>query len=314
MTLGGLKEGVTPLEMAFAYSTIANRGVKVSGSLAVLRGRARRDPEGRRRAARTTRTRRGATRVFPADVADTAQELLAGVVLGGTGKAAQIGEFAAGKTGTTENYGDAWFVGFNKELTVAVWVGYPDELQYMKTEYHGGEVAGGTFPTEIWHDFMRSWIAIRERREAESGKKDDEDERPRPTRPPSPSAPEGQSTGPGRARGRRRPGGPEGAAQAVARPRRRRPRPPPLPRPAPAPTPAPGARPAAAGRAAAPRPASGPHRRGQGRDTLAAGRVAEAPRQVHRHVDPDPRAHGDLGRRARCAAGSRSARRAAACR
>ena len=66
----------------------------------------------------------------------------AGVVSGGTGKAAQIGEFAAGKTGTTENYGDAWFVGFNKELTVAVWVGYPDKLVPMQTEYHG-EPGGG---------------------------------------------------------------------------------------------------------------------------------------------------------------------------
>ncbi len=158
MTLGGLKEGVTPLEMAYAYSTIANRGVKVSGQPRLIRGRAGRDPGGRRR--RQGRRERGAQRrgCSPPDVADTAQELLSGVVLGGTGKAAQIGEFAAGKTGTTENYGDAWFVGFNKELTVAVWVGYPDELKYMKTEYRGGEVAGGTFPTEIWHDFMRSWI------------------------------------------------------------------------------------------------------------------------------------------------------------
>ena len=57
------------------------------------------------------------------------------MIQSGTGKAAQIGEFAAGKTGTTENYGDAWFVGFNKELTVAVWVGYPDRLKPMETEY-----------------------------------------------------------------------------------------------------------------------------------------------------------------------------------
>src|SRR5918993_2472897 len=152
MTRGGLKEGVTPLEMAYAYSTIANRGVKVSGSLASSEGGpvAIQKVDG---AGKDDENEAQRTRVFPAKVADTAQELLAGVVLGGTGKAAQIGEFAAGKTGTTENYGDAWFVGFNKELTVAVWVGYPDKLQYMETEYHGGEVAGGTFPTEIWHDF-----------------------------------------------------------------------------------------------------------------------------------------------------------------
>jgi penicillin-binding protein 1A len=88
------------------------------------------------------------------------------VITSGTGQAAQIGEFAAGKTGTTENYGDAWFVGFNKDLTVAVWVGYPDRLRPMLTEYHGGPVAGGTFPAEIWHDFMTAWIKIRDGRKA----------------------------------------------------------------------------------------------------------------------------------------------------
>jgi penicillin-binding protein 1A len=94
------------------------------------------------------------------------------VITSGTGKAAQIGEFAAGKTGTTENYGDAWFVGFNKDITVAVWVGYPDKLKPMLTEYHGEPVAGGTFPAEIWHDFMTAWIKIRDARTAAREGKD----------------------------------------------------------------------------------------------------------------------------------------------
>ena len=60
---------------------------------------------------------------------------------------AQIpGVMIAGKTGTTENYGDAWFVGWTKEYTVAVWVGYPDEFKPMKTEFQGEPVAGGTYP------------------------------------------------------------------------------------------------------------------------------------------------------------------------
>ena len=68
---------------------------------------------------------------------------------------AQIpGTFVAGKTGTTENYGDAWFVGWTKELTVAVWVGYPDELRPMETEFNGEPVAGGTYPAAIWKSFM----------------------------------------------------------------------------------------------------------------------------------------------------------------
>ena len=169
MTLGGLQEGVTPLEMAYAYSTIANNGVRRSGRLA---------PDGDgpvgvewvKGQGRDEENKVVNRRVFSPQVAELAQQMLEGVVSSGTGKAAQIGEFAAGKTGTTENYGDAWFVGFNKELTVAVWVGYPDRLTPMQTEYHGDPVAGGTFPAEIWHDLMLAWIGIRDQRLVDQGK------------------------------------------------------------------------------------------------------------------------------------------------
>jgi hypothetical protein len=60
----------------------------------------------------------------------------------------------AGKTGTTENYGDAWFVGYTPQLVTAVWVGYPTTLRPMLTEYNGDAVAGGTFPALIWKTFM----------------------------------------------------------------------------------------------------------------------------------------------------------------
>ena len=173
MILGGLQEGVTPLEMAYAYSTLANNGERVWGTMGptarspvaiekVL------DPDGHTRDQNHIRH----TRVIPYGVAQTAKGILSQVITSGTGKAAQIGEFAAGKTGTTENYGDAWFVGFNKDLTVAVWVGYPDKLRPMLTEYHGQPVAGGTFPAEIWHDFMTSWIKIRDTRKAAREGKD----------------------------------------------------------------------------------------------------------------------------------------------
>jgi penicillin-binding protein 1A len=169
MTLGGLKEGVTPLEMAYAYSTLANNGERVYGTMSP-NGSTRSpvaiekvlNPDGSTRDVNHVRHEK----VIPYNVAQTAKGILAGVISGGTGKAAQIGEFAAGKTGTTENYGDAWFVGFNKDLTVAVWVGYPDKLRPMLTEYHGSPVAGGTFPAEIWHDFMTSWIKLRDTRKA----------------------------------------------------------------------------------------------------------------------------------------------------
>jgi penicillin-binding protein 1A len=189
MTLGGLEVGVTPLELAFAYSTLANDGKRVCGSLAssecgpvaidrVQGGDIDEENE------RDTR------RVFSAEIAQQAKSIMQGVILRGTGTAAQIGEFAAGKTGTTENYGDAWFVGFNKELTVAVWVGYADELKPMETEYGGRPVAGGTFPAEIWQDFMTAWIGIRDQREAERAAKegdDDEDGVPPAVQTPAPA-------------------------------------------------------------------------------------------------------------------------------
>ena len=60
----------------------------------------------------------------------------------------------AGKTGTTENYGDAWFVGYTPQLVMAVWVGYPNKLRPMLTEFDGEPVAGGTYPALIWKSFM----------------------------------------------------------------------------------------------------------------------------------------------------------------
>jgi penicillin-binding protein 1A len=158
MVLGGLKVGVTPLEMAYAYSTIANRGKRVSGSFAA-------SPLG---PVSFTKVQRGdhveknqlrTKRVLPEAVGAELRQMMHGVVVSGTGVSANVSEFAAGKTGTTENYGDAWFVGFTDRYTVAVWVGYPDNVRSMKTEYHGGPVEGGTFPAEIWHDFMTAAIA-----------------------------------------------------------------------------------------------------------------------------------------------------------
>jgi penicillin-binding protein 1A len=160
MTLGGLKEGLTPLEMAFAYSTIANKGRRVSGTMAASKlgpVAIEKVEDGRRT---LDSNKKKSYRAFDEGIGETAQRLLRGVVTGGTGRRAAIGEPIWGKTGTTENYGDAWFVGANEEYTVAVWVGYPDKVKYMKTNYHGQPVAGGTFPAEIWHDFMTNVLRI----------------------------------------------------------------------------------------------------------------------------------------------------------
>jgi penicillin-binding protein 1A len=164
ITLGGLRQGVTVLDMAHAYETFAHRGELVTGRLAAAND----GPVGVREVASGTGRhpkvifRNGTVlrRVLPTRVADQVTEMMRTVVQYGTGHAANIGDFAAGKTGTTENYGDAWFVGFGRKYTVAVWVGHPDRLVPMKTEFRGGPVAGGTFPALIWRDFMLQAMAI----------------------------------------------------------------------------------------------------------------------------------------------------------
>jgi penicillin-binding protein 1A len=175
MLLGGLKEGVTPLEMAYAYSTLANDGKRISGTLA---------PNDRGPVAIESVEEADGTvnentpvveQVLPPKVAQVEKDMLSLVVRSGTGRAAQVGdEFVWGKTGTTENYGDAWFVGGNEDITVAIWVGYADKLQPMEYEHAGGPVAGGTFPAEIFHDFMSSWLDLRTQRRLERGARNDD--------------------------------------------------------------------------------------------------------------------------------------------
>jgi penicillin-binding protein 1A len=178
MTLGGLEEGVTPLEMAYAYSAIANKGRRVTGSLASTGGPVGIDKvEGKGIPDDEGTNKRSVKRVFPEAVGQTAQDMLSLVVSSGTGKAAQVaGEPIWGKTGTTENYGDAWFVGSNGDLTVAVWVGYPNKLVPMKYEFAGGPVAGGTYPAEIFGDFMSSWVELRDARRPASDEEDQDQE------------------------------------------------------------------------------------------------------------------------------------------
>jgi penicillin-binding protein 1A len=165
MTIGGLKVGVTPLDMAHAYETIAHGGRRVSGTLAQdgspvgiqeVLSPVRPLPDGSRHDVNRVVTKP----VLAPDVASTETSVLETVLQYGTARAAAIGQFAAGKTGTTSNYGDAWFVGWDSKYTVAVWVGYPNGLVPMTTQFNGGPVLGGTFPALIWHDFMISALHV----------------------------------------------------------------------------------------------------------------------------------------------------------
>src|SRR5215211_4532408 len=240
MLLGGLTEGVTPLEMAYAFSTIANDGVRVSGSLAPdetgpVAIQSVEDAEGNVLEDNTKVEKR----VLPAKVAQVEKDMLGLVVSSGTGKAAQVGdEFVWGKTGNTENYGDAWFVGANDDLTVAIWVGYADKLQPMEYEHAGGPVAGGTFPAEIFHDFMTSWIEMREQRRLErAAKRDDETDSTAPALPLTPSdVPSGEQAAPIETAPTGAPGQQRGPAPRQTPPQDPAPEPEAPPAPAPAPT------------------------------------------------------------------------------
>jgi penicillin-binding protein 1A len=151
-------EPATPLEMARAYTSFADGGFRIDGSIFGNQARAVlniQDSKGH-----VEQNDVVAKPVLTPTQAETVNQLLQGVVQFGTGKAAQIpGREVAGKTGTTENFGDAWFVGYTPQYVTAVWVGYPDKLVPMTTEFHGKPVAGGTFPALIWKAFMQKALA-----------------------------------------------------------------------------------------------------------------------------------------------------------
>lgn len=152
IALGGLTEGVSPLEMASAYSTIANGGMHVPPA-AIVRVL---DDEG----AVILQPDRSAQRAVSKSVAVQTSLMLHDVVENGTGTAARFGQWAAGKTGTTQSYRDAWFVGWAGDITTAVWVGYP-QAQVDMTNVHGIRVTGGSFPAKIWAQFMKGASAAR---------------------------------------------------------------------------------------------------------------------------------------------------------
>lgn len=149
ITLGSV--GVTPLELTDAYATIASGGIHHS-------------PQ----AFRTVRSSNGRVisrlssrgdRVLTENQAALEMQALEGVIQHGTGTAAALDRPAAGKTGTAENYQDAWFCGFVPQLATCVWIGYPKAEIPMYGIEGVYEMFGGTLPAEIWHDFMSQAVA-----------------------------------------------------------------------------------------------------------------------------------------------------------
>jgi penicillin-binding protein 1A len=148
-------EPATPLEMARAYTTLADGGYRIDSSIFGNEPIAVASVTQNGKTTDDVPERRDVPGLTGANAA-IEDQMLQGVVSYGTGTAAQIpGVQMAGKTGTTENYGDAWFVGFTPDLVTAVWVGYPNKLVPMLTEYHGKPVEGGTYPALVWKAFMQ---------------------------------------------------------------------------------------------------------------------------------------------------------------
>jgi penicillin-binding protein 1A len=150
IALGGTETGVTPLEMATAFATLAANGKHAApyGIAEVS------DGSGQVLFAAKPKTDEA---LDPA-VAYLTTDILKGVITKGTGTAAAIGRPAAGKTGTTQENRDAWFVGYTPQLATAVWMGFP-AAQTAMSNVHGRPVTGGSFPAEIWSKFMRAALA-----------------------------------------------------------------------------------------------------------------------------------------------------------
>jgi penicillin-binding protein 1A len=143
--------GATVLDMASAYDTFAADGVhtapvlvtKVTTSDGTVLYRAPITRE----------------RVLPENTARTVNGVLQQVVNRGTGVNARIGRPVAGKTGTSDGWADAWFVGYTPELVTAVWVGFPPEEIEMRPPRTRITVTGGSWPAQIWQRFVGTALA-----------------------------------------------------------------------------------------------------------------------------------------------------------
>ncbi len=147
LTLGAAE--VSPLDMAAAFGVFSARGLQFPAT-PVLRVVA---PDGK--VLEDNRSRAG-NRVLNETIADQMNEVLKGVIGHGTGKAADLGRpnGTAGKTGTSENFSDAWFVGYTPELSTSIWMGFTDAQKPLVNIKGLARVYGGTLPAKTWHDYM----------------------------------------------------------------------------------------------------------------------------------------------------------------
>ncbi len=144
MALGGLTRGVTPMDIASAFGVLANQGVRVE-PVTILKVV---DRNGKVLEQHIPKERM----VINEKVAFLLTDMMKGVIQRGTGTGANIGRPAAGKTGTTDEHKDAWFVGFTTDISTAVWIGFDSEGTLDGT-------TGGETPATIWQLFMKDVTA-----------------------------------------------------------------------------------------------------------------------------------------------------------
>ena len=147
--LGGLTKGVSPLQMASAYAVMANSGTytKPTGIIKIE------DKNGNVIYENESETKEA---ISP-QTAYLITSMLRNVVTGGTGGRANIGRPVAGKTGTTSDYTDAWFVGFTPDISTAVWIG-ADDAQKGKSYMRGHKISS-SFAAGIWGKYMKQAVA-----------------------------------------------------------------------------------------------------------------------------------------------------------
>jgi penicillin-binding protein 1A len=151
MALGSLE--VRPIDMAAAYAAFANDGVYAKPYLVDEI----RDRDGEVLLRHEPETHRAVSN----DTARLVTDILQGVVSSGTGTRARFPDRrpAAGKTGTTSNYADAWFVGYVPQLATAVWMGSPTGTEDKMTNVGGVKVTGGSYPARVWQAYMGAAMA-----------------------------------------------------------------------------------------------------------------------------------------------------------
>ena len=186
MVIGG-GVGVTPASMATAFGTIVNHGIRQERRtlLEVRVGGAPTNEVSGRVVDKADPKPKG-RQVFPRPVADLTADILVGVVESGTARAARLrGQRVIGKTGTTDNNADAWFIGCTEALCVSVWMGHGKGLRPMGRVQGVGQVTGGTLPARMFktfHDRLAQFRASTEPKVEVS-----RSPRPRSSRTPTPT-------------------------------------------------------------------------------------------------------------------------------